>query len=174
MRRFKEVRGGAFGTGWGRERATPMRGLGLRQRTSCWPRGHRLPSVNSKLELTVTLTAASPLGAVRGIHVGPQEQNALLLCDEVCSIQLAELLQQNRRTVDIGEMQVGEARYSALLRSAHRGAVLGLSCAQSKPILVSAGEDCTIRVRRTLTRSGTRLRHSCRKFLDCLATVQLS
>lgn len=63
---------------------------------------------------------------------------------QVCSIPLAELVNQNRSSME--EVHVGEGRYSSLVRGSHQGPVIAISCAQSKPLLISAGEDLTIRV----------------------------
>lgn len=62
----------------------------------------------------------------------------------MCSIPLAELVNQNRSSME--EVHVGEGRYSSLVRGSHQGPVIAISCAQSKPLLISAGEDLTIRV----------------------------
>ena len=66
----------------------------------------------------------------------------MLLCgDEICSFSLADML----KGADTGD-QTEERRYSVILSGSHSGPVISVSCAQSKPLLVSAGDDHTIRV----------------------------
>lgn len=43
---------------------------------------------------------------------------------------------------------MGEARYFSLGLAAHQGRVIAMACAQSKPMLISVGEDLCVRVRR--------------------------
>lgn len=47
------------------------------------PLSLRRPPGKTQYVLIVTLNATTQLGGVRGIHVGPQDVTALLLCDEV-------------------------------------------------------------------------------------------
>ena len=48
--------------------------------------------------------------------------------------------------------------YAVAVRGAHAGPVLGLSCAVSKPLLVSCGADRTVRVWDYLVRVRVRVR----------------
>ena len=90
---------------------------------------------------TIILNAPSPPGgAIHAIHIGPREENALLCGDEVYFFSLVDMLKLSELD------QIDELRYSVLLSASHRGPVLSLSCAVSKPLLVSAGEDGMIRV----------------------------
>ena len=112
----------------------------------------------AQLEFAAVATAqgAAGQGAVRQLHPSPDGAVVLAWCAELCCVPLKELLVQSdgeaaARWADGGEGEGGvdsahAHTFGVAVSGAHAGAVLGLACAVSKPLLVSCGVDCTVRV----------------------------
>ena len=95
-------------------------------------------------------TAQGPAaqGAVRDLdHYGTQ---MLAWCNELCALPLHDILSETEAAATLHTGDVDEAPktwpFGVAVSGAHSGAVTAMASAVSKPLLVSCGEDRTVRV----------------------------
>lgn len=122
---------------------------------------------NAELSFACALRGPGGLGPVRSLLVSERDKTALVLCDEVCVLKLAQQVvacSREQLSSDASPAAVtggGGARddtstglplstppahFDVLLRSGHRGRVVGLACAVAKPLVISCADDCKLRV----------------------------
>lgn len=99
------------------------------------------PSGHLNLDRTAQPSSAKGSDSVRGIHIGPEGDAALVLCDDICCLQLVDPKPKAGGTACPDEQKL----YKTVLSYGHAGPVVSVSAAVSRPLFFSVGVDRTLR-----------------------------
>jgi hypothetical protein len=99
------------------------------------------PTGHLCLDRTARPSLAEGSGSVRGIHVGPEGDAAIVICDQICCLQLIDPKQKSGAAACPDEQKL----YEPALTYGHVGPVVSVSAAVSRPLFFSVGADRTLR-----------------------------